>query len=160
MQWCELDSSGSECITFMDLCENSNEPSGFIKDENCLAMSEWPSASWGGKKNSDVWSSWWKTNNTGFRKAVLSFTDHYLMTLNWQVNIFTHQHEMVHEPKVNIECVYYSLLNLECNEEVIHHICITSREAAVCMYLLTMYNQYFSSCVFLRKNLSYDQRVF
>lgn len=51
-------------------------------------------------------------------------------------------------------------LNLECNEEIVHRICITQREAAACMNLLTMYNQYFSSCVFLRKNLSYDQRVF
>ena len=50
MQWCELGSSGSECIAFMDLCENSNEPSGFIKNKKCLAMSEWLSASRGKKK--------------------------------------------------------------------------------------------------------------
>jgi len=50
VQWCELDSSGSECIAFMDLCENSNEPLGSIKYEKCLAVSEWVSASCGKKK--------------------------------------------------------------------------------------------------------------
>lgn len=89
-------SFGSECIAFMDLCENSNEPSGFIKDKKCLAMSEWLSASRKKKRGAlmcEVIGGKW------IIRVLEKQSYHSLITIwwhiNWQVNIFTHQHEMV-----------------------------------------------------------------
>ena len=99
------------------------------KTKKCLAMSEWL-VSFSKKKKKKKKTLMCEVSGEKWIIQVLEKQScHSLITVwwhvNWQVNIFTHPHEMVHEPKVNIECVHYCLLHLECNDEVIHHICIT-----------------------------------